>query len=290
MKRKMILSCFIAICVLWCFSSLAFSDDDDLDEGNILSVPSSCPTIQSAVDAANPGDTIVVDQGEYTGAVVNKSVKIIGRGRATRIVYPCEKYWSTHTPVGFWIEADNVMISHCSIEGIDMGIFGENVEDVIISGLIISDTKFGIAFVNCKKWSVLNNRISDIRESGFVYPAVGIALEMKTENCLIAFNRISAPANVPTEGILFYTWPTEYDPRTVRNNKVIFNKISVGVAGHSQAGAITLIDGVYAYTGADSSEIRDNVIKFNDLSGNEVTLLYLPPELENLNCIMWNKE
>jgi hypothetical protein len=182
------------------------------------------------------------------------------------------------------------MISHCDIEGIDMGVFGEDVKDIIISGLIITDTKFGIVLANCKKWSVINNRISDIRESGFTFPAVGIALEMKTENCLIAFNGISAPAHVPTEGILFYTWPTDEDPRTVRNNKVIFNKISVGVAGHSQAGAITLIDGVYAYTGADSSEIRDNDIKFNDLSGSEVTLLYLPQELEKLNCIMWNKQ
>ena len=53
-------------------------------------VPDDFPTIQAAVDAANPagGDIVMVGPGEYAGALVTNPVIIIGSGDNTRITSP----------------------------------------------------------------------------------------------------------------------------------------------------------------------------------------------------------
>jgi Right handed beta helix region len=49
--------------------------------GAILKVPSQYPTIQSAINAANPGDTILVGPGTYTEPLtIDKSVNLVGAG------------------------------------------------------------------------------------------------------------------------------------------------------------------------------------------------------------------
>ena len=54
-----------------------------------LLVPSQYPTIQAAVNAASPGDTILVGPGVYFEQVsIGKSVTIVGSG-ATRTRFTC---------------------------------------------------------------------------------------------------------------------------------------------------------------------------------------------------------
>ena len=57
---------------------------------SLIVVPTIRPTIQSAVDAARPGDTIIVRSGTFVEQVtVDKSVTIVGAGaRATIIQAP----------------------------------------------------------------------------------------------------------------------------------------------------------------------------------------------------------
>lgn len=53
----------------------------------ILYVPDTYDTIQKAVDAANPGDTIIVQPGIYTENVfINKTLTLIGKDRNTTII------------------------------------------------------------------------------------------------------------------------------------------------------------------------------------------------------------
>jgi hypothetical protein len=55
--------------------------------GATLFVPDQYPTIQEAVDAAEPHDLIMVGPGEYAGAVIDRAPVIIeGSGQDTRIV------------------------------------------------------------------------------------------------------------------------------------------------------------------------------------------------------------
>jgi Putative metal-binding motif len=64
----------------------ADEDCDGLDPAGDHYVPDEYETIQAAVTAASSGDTICVDDGDYTGIFpVNKSVDIVGTGSAARL-------------------------------------------------------------------------------------------------------------------------------------------------------------------------------------------------------------
>src|SRR5512140_2236533 len=54
-------------------------------EQQVLLVPQQYSTIQSAVDAAQPGDKIIVGPGDYAGAVIRKPMQLFGAGVNTRI-------------------------------------------------------------------------------------------------------------------------------------------------------------------------------------------------------------
>ena len=51
----------------------------------VLLVPNQYPTIQGAVDAAAPGDKIMVGPGDYAGAHITRPVELKGSGPTTRI-------------------------------------------------------------------------------------------------------------------------------------------------------------------------------------------------------------
>ncbi len=55
-----------------------------LTSGSTIHVPADYPTIQGAIDAALPGDTIIVDSGTYhENVLVNKNVKLLGHDTGT---------------------------------------------------------------------------------------------------------------------------------------------------------------------------------------------------------------
>ena len=109
-----------------------------------ISVPNDYPTVQDAVDAASDGDTIMVMDGMYAGAVVNKAVHIKGNGHVI-INVGVDKEWWPHGTRGFVVTADGATISHLAIENVGIGIEGyptdanPAVDDVAISHVTISN-------------------------------------------------------------------------------------------------------------------------------------------------------
>lgn len=58
-------------------SAAAVSESDGVSSSTTIYVPDSYPTIQAAVDAASPGDTIIVRDGTYRENIdVNKRLTI----------------------------------------------------------------------------------------------------------------------------------------------------------------------------------------------------------------------
>ena len=84
-----------------------------------LFVPTEYGTIQDAVDAAFPGDRILVAAGEYVGAAIDIPVTILGVGDATVIVHgpnrPAGSIWFQN---GFRLTAgaDGTKIGHLKIK------------------------------------------------------------------------------------------------------------------------------------------------------------------------------
>jgi len=151
-------------------------------------VPDGYSTIQAAVDAASPGDTIIVRAGTYTENVdVNKSLTIRSEnGAEATIVRPADPNWyifhitaSFVTLNGFTIEraigAVNILIesanfcniSNNTISGQHIGLYLNSSNDTIICNNKISNcTNGNIYLVYASNNLITQNEISFSSSSG----------------------------------------------------------------------------------------------------------------------------
>jgi parallel beta-helix repeat protein len=96
-------------------------------------------TIQEAIDAANPGDTIYVLEGTYPEhVIVNKTVKLKGEAK--------EKVTVTGSGSGtvFLVTADNVLIEEFTITSGYYGIFSDQTDALEITENIITTYTYGL--------------------------------------------------------------------------------------------------------------------------------------------------
>jgi parallel beta-helix repeat protein len=129
---------------------------------NVLAVPGSYATIQAAVNAAQPGQLILVHGGTYEELVIVEKPSLTVRGVAGASV------------VGtFAIRADRVSVEgfHITTKFHSQGIQASFVRgasirnNVIVSDGDVSDFR-GVWLNDCQDCSVRNNRITDHRIDG----------------------------------------------------------------------------------------------------------------------------
>jgi len=168
----------------------------------VIRVPQDYPTIQEAINAANPGYTILVSAGTYNEHVyVNKSLNIIGEGATNTTV------WSV-TSV-FEIHADNVRISSLRM---DCGWLGSDValhssRDCNISNNIMVGG-FSTIF--------LDGSSNNIVTHNDVFPQIngwGILL-LESDNNIIQANKVAGASEGIGIGVCFCV-----------NNKVEHNEV-----------------------------------------------------------------
>ena len=221
--------------------------------GANLFVPDQHPTIQAAVDAATPGDRILVGPGFYAGALINKWVKISGEGDETVITdaYVTNPRFGN----GFRIVtgADKAEIS-------DMTIAISGPPEMLLTGImvpsrnspikgVIRNVKFvglttAIQIRNSSGWIITGNTISELRDpppSRFL--AVGIWLN-GTGNSLVANNVIESDVlglpHFVYVGINLSAGPTTGH---VDNNKIVNNTVSVQAIDAVSTNEIELFQG-----------------------------------------------
>lgn len=147
-----------------CASSLIIH----IGSGNVDStivVPERYPTIQSAIDAANVGDTILVMPGKYVECLtINKSLRLIGSGSNLTII---ESTGEGHT-IEIAIGVSNVSLRGFTIKGKDAeepkysGIYVRGHYNDIEDNLI-TDHLYGIHMYDSSGNVLRNNNMTDNR-------------------------------------------------------------------------------------------------------------------------------
>lgn len=106
-----------------------------------LYVPDDYSTIQAAVDAANPSDTVFVRAGTYyEHVVINKSLILQGEDKTTTIIDGSGSGYGIHMP-----STDNVSISDFTVRNTQYGIFFTSGATYnTVSDVIATDSVHGI--------------------------------------------------------------------------------------------------------------------------------------------------
>jgi len=155
---KTISALLLILCI---YSAMTLKNNKVLVKANpsTLKVPRDYPTIQEAINNANPGDIIFVSKGIYNESVViNKSITLIGEDRENTII--------DGKAAGnvISIRASSVNISGFTIKNsspvIGCGIFIERSEDVIVCNNNVVNNGIGIQITFCSKSQIYENAIS----------------------------------------------------------------------------------------------------------------------------------
>lgn len=130
-----------------------------LVEAGTITVPDDYPTIQEAINAANPGDTIIVSVGLYAeGQInVNKSLSLLADGGV--LVDGLSK---GHV---FYVTASHVTIKGFTIKnafipGTYSGVTLRNVRNCTVSGNIIRQNAYGILLSLSNNNTIIGNTVA----------------------------------------------------------------------------------------------------------------------------------
>jgi len=206
---------------------------------------SSGSSIQEAINAANDGDTILINSGVYVEnsypIIVNKSLTVIGEDPFTTIID------GNKTDRGiFLVKANNVRIGNLTIQNTTIetyafsGVHIYNVQNVTVFDLVIRECGSGIQVTNSTYCVITRNNITSNN--------VGIYLHSDSSYNNIADNFI---ANSNSAGVWIADTVSPY-------NKVFHNSFVNNTQQQSNMGSYTSWDDGYPSGGnywSDCSKI-----------------------------------
>lgn len=273
----------VAIFVL----SLAFGALATAHAGNLHRVPRDYATIQEAVDAADPGDTIRVGPGEYAGATITKRLELKGSGAGTRIVSGVWFQGGAEFDTSFFVEpeAAGTIISHFVLVNGTFphvfGVFARETDYITLSHLTILNTWQGITNNGGNYWTIIHNKIVGFPPDSD--SATGIYMpgdRANLEGNFVALNTIdfSDGSGATSDGILMVTFEDSWVGMST-GNRFVHNTIKANETGFTTASfgiSLLFVD----YTGGLSPlTLVDNIVSFNDCRDNNIPIdLYCWPE------------
>jgi hypothetical protein len=265
-------------------------------------VPKDFATIQMAIESSkvNDGDTIRVSRGSHAGALVTKSVEIVGQGNALINDGPIH---SSGVIQGFRMLAgsDGAVISNLFFE-VDLAIMnGGAVNNVTVDHCAFYSSIQAISNWSGSGWLINHNVIMDLktRNGGGIGILIGDRSGGIVENNVVSHNTIFGTLNVwendgggySGSGIVIYAdfrygWS---GADQIKNNYVIHNDVAL-------ASDIPEVVDVVAFELTDTRDdpelapgtIFDNAIGFNDFRGTEVQIALTPDNLIECNAISRN--
>ena len=185
MNRKAFSGIIVLTMLLTCMLTLAFNIQP-VKAGTII-VPDDYPTIQEAIDAASPRDTIFVKAGTYYEHLsINKSISLIGEDRNLTVID------GSGTGNVVTVTASNVIINNFTIQrsgsgGWSAGIRVNSIGNCNITRNKIENNNFGIYLYESS-----NNTIS---ENDITANFCGVRLYLSSHNTLSKNNVTAITAN-----------------------------------------------------------------------------------------------
>lgn len=221
MRIRMGSKCVLILLVLFLTMVLHFSSTVVTEaDTSIIRVPNDFPTIQEAINAAQNGSTIVVDNGVYyEHLTINKTLTLLGVDRKDTIVD------GSDTGDVIKITADNVLVGgftvrNSSRDGVGILLVG-SAGSVVTGNVMTLNGACGIELESSKNNVVSDNVVSStgFAGGGLVY-GDGILLSSSTNNTI--------SDNVITDSILCGT-----DLESSYNNSIFANTMRLnGVSIH----------------------------------------------------------
>ncbi len=227
--------------------------------GGQSSVVGPGESIQKAINAADPGDTIVVRGLHHEDVAIRKDgIKLRGDDA---VIKPPAKADSPCAPEAICIMGDmNFQTGE---------ITGPRVSDVSVSGFTIRDfpeTSLSIDVLNARNATVAGNRI--------VGNAGGIGVTVGSINTTIANNDVIGNPNSGASGIAVeYASNTTIAKNTVRNFPV--DKIAIGVAHRATNTTVEGNDLVGNWVGAYVEDAPGTKVLSNDMSRSGIVGTYV---------------
>jgi parallel beta-helix repeat protein len=255
-------------------------------------------TVQEAINAANPGDTVIVYSGTYVeNVIVNKRLTIRSQmGAENTIVHPVDPM--TQKDV-FEVTADNVTISGFTVTVMigwgAKGIHLNAVEYCIISDNTCYDNGAGIFLYNSDNNTIMNNNVSNNQDGMYLHNSDnnkiinntasnstsgrGIMLVLSSNNQILN-NTVNSNQD---EGIVLMERPTSNN--LIANNTVSSNRnygIHLFAADNNKILNNTVLKngvGIWLRGASKNNEIANNIVLNNSYG------IYLGDPSNNLgNC------
>jgi parallel beta-helix repeat protein len=222
--------------------------------------PGNYSSIQSAIDAANSGDTIFVYNGIYhENVVINKDgISLVGEDKDTTIINGSGTGDVCYIAAD-WVDITGFTICNAGSNGTpnyDAGIDIRNSDNCIISENVITDNgHLAIYSISSIGLIISNNYISNSER--------GIYLYAQSNNCTISDNIITGNIN---SGIYSH----DSDEHTIINNCIETNQYGIRFGANCDYCNISKnkisnnnLDGIYL-----ESNCNKNTIICNDISNN----------------------
>ena len=133
-----------------------------------IRVPDDYPTIQEAINAADPNDKIIVKNGTYNeNIVLNKTVSLIGESRQETII-------DGKKGKVIEITANNVYLENFTIKNGNIGVHLSNSNGTIIKHVNVTKCETGIYIDKSYNSSLKNNQLN---ENNYSFRIEGVDIE-----------------------------------------------------------------------------------------------------------------
>jgi parallel beta-helix repeat protein len=142
-------------------------------QGGTIYVPTNYPTIQKAIDAAIPGDTIYVLSGTYQEKViVNKTINLVGEDKINTIIDGMQQPGNV-----IYLKASWVSVTGFTITQGEGGVHVFSGQNNTISGNLFVDNGFGVILEGSHENNVINNNMTSMMYSIFLTSSTSNQIE-----------------------------------------------------------------------------------------------------------------